>query len=56
MAGTAPAPGLAQRSSIAAGSRLRKPASEQNAGESGQAPQLVSAEARASLRERLLKR
>ena len=58
MAGAAPASGAAasQQSSIAAGSRLRKPASEQGAESSGQAPQLVSAEARASLRERLLKR
>ncbi len=52
----APAAAQAPRSSIAAGSRLRKPASEQSAGAAGQAPQLVSAEARASLRERLLKR
>lgn len=56
MAGAAPPQQPAQRTTIAAGSRLRKPASEAGGAQAGQAPQLVSAEARASLRERLLKR
>lgn len=66
MAGAAHAPAAAapaaqaqspQHANIAAGSRLRKAASEPSAsGGSDQSPQLVSAEARASLRERLLKR
>ena len=55
MAAAAPPAPQAQPSSISAGSRLRKAsAATQSAGAGGQG-QLISAEARASLRERLLK-